>query len=708
MSAGRARLQRLLRDLDHGLETGEVPLTADARGNAHAGGDQGDGDDDGTSVDESLGDISLDDSMLDGMHGGDMHGGGSRHPATLAASSVVGNKYLEMERRAVQLMHDNRMLQAKHGQYVKCSELEIAEMKEHMRKVVGEMEARQKEVEARAPIMAARLEDYKGRLQDLRISESQYQELKSMPPGGLHMLDEVKISIYETTRELAREAEGLRLSLATARQGVGRVEEEVVRLRAENSRAGAALVERDKDHGARVDGLQARVQRLTAELEQALVRAELNSAKGSMYDELRAKAEKLEADNRQLLVAEASLRRLESEHGEAATMHRAREHTVEMLQMDKAYLSKQVEFMEEGSRKLRGEMETKEQQVQELSRKYGELMERLVEERGARGRQDEAKLQQELGRLQATSHSGVEKIRTEAAEAYEREGRLLREMRDEAVEDAGRLKAEYSALKDVHERSLAAAAEVQRRLESHAMELQSDLRHKAFELGHLRVVLGEKEGLLAQTSMQLDMVQDKIVVLRERCTQLEAESIGGRSGGGGSGAQRGSMLALEASPGGSGSNAIAASPSSQHAEELAGLRAGKAHLEARLAKATRSLADAQAALSLVGQPHAFALEQLGAAKGRCAEAEEQVKSLRAALSAKAAEAADLFSQRDGLKSDLDALLTQRGSLDAMRALVVRALGGGAGSSVGTGAGAPSSSAGLLLTGQGAPASTTIL
>eukprot|EP00955_Chlamydomonas_euryale_P061449 358032-Chlamydomonas_euryale.AAC.7 len=33
---------------------------------------------------------------------------------------------------------------------------------------------------------------------------------------------------------------------------------------------------------------------------------------------------------------------------------------------------------------------------------------------------------------------------------------------------------------------------------------------QAFELGHLRVVLGEKEGLLGQANMQLDMVQEKV------------------------------------------------------------------------------------------------------------------------------------------------------------------------------------------------------
>ena len=76
---------------------------------------------------------------------------------------------------------------------------------------------------------------------------------------------------------------------------------------------------------------------------QALIRAELNSAKGALYDELRVKAERSEAECQRLLVVEATFKRLELQSVEADKHHRQKEHSVEMLQMDKAYLTKQVE-----------------------------------------------------------------------------------------------------------------------------------------------------------------------------------------------------------------------------------------------------------------------------------------------------------------------------------------------------------------------------
>lgn len=59
------------------------------------------------------------------------------------------------------------------------------------------------------------------------------------------------------------------------------------------------------------------------------------------------------------------------------------------------------------------------------------------------------------------------------------------------------------------------SAEVQRQLESQVVELQSELRQKAFELGHLRVVLGEKEQLLNSANLQVDLAQEKMQVRRQ-------------------------------------------------------------------------------------------------------------------------------------------------------------------------------------------------
>lgn len=66
--------------------------------------------------------------------------------------------------------------------------------------------------------------------------------------------------------------------------------------------------------------------------------------------------------------------------------------------------------------------------------------------------------------------------------------------------------------------------------------------------------------------------------------------------------------------------------------------------------------------------------------------------LQAALAERGAEVEALAAARDGLKADLDALLAQRVQLDAMRAMVVKAMAGGLPLPAGAAAGAGASGA----------------
>lgn len=77
-----------------------------------------------------------------------------------------------------------------------------------------------------------------------------------------------QIAVYEQTRDVSREAESLRLSLASSREACSRMEADMARARAEATRAAATLVEKDKEMQAVMESYQARVSRLSSELEQ--------------------------------------------------------------------------------------------------------------------------------------------------------------------------------------------------------------------------------------------------------------------------------------------------------------------------------------------------------------------------------------------------------------------------------------------------------
>ncbi|GAX82397.1 hypothetical protein CEUSTIGMA_g9825.t1 [Chlamydomonas eustigma] len=580
------------------------------------------------------------------------------------------HRFMQLEKTSVQLLNENRTLKLQNKELMQQSERQASELRSQLRSVLSEIEQRQREVESRAPLMATRIEDYKDRLKELRISETQYQELLNMPQEGLHVLDQIKVAMYKQTRDLSREAEQLRLALADSKDSASRLEEEVGILKIEAARASAALVEREREAVTSSEALQARVSRLSSELEQALIRAELNSAKGQMYDELRLKAERLEQEVSRLLVVEATFKRMESQFREEEKLHRQRDHSVEMLHMDKAYLTKQVEFMAEQQRKTHSELEMRESQVSELQRTRNEMYEKLVEAENGRARYDEARLHKELAQLQASTHSDLERIRLETAETYEREARLLRELRDQAVEEASRAKIALSELQTVHDRTSSVQGELQRKLESQVVELQADLRQKAFEVSHLRVVMGEKEGLLAQSGMQVELLQDKLQVLRERCYALEAaqsvtphpvtssvKTVPSES------ERPGRALSEDA-------GALAV-----HATALAALKKEKAELLSRISDLELRLQAAEVSLSKVGQPHAFLLQQLTDAKNKVEVAEQRSQVAKAKMVELESQLQQVRDERDAMRNDMDAVLTHRAGLEEMKRVVMRAVGG---------------------------------
>lgn len=123
-----------------------------------------------------------------------------------------------------------------------------------------------------------------------------------MPRDGVHILDDIKLAVFEATDELRQDNERLRLAISASTDAAARATEAAGRARAEAGRAAAALVERERDLELVSEGMRGRVERLGSELEAAGVRAEVLAAKGQMYDELRSKLEGVVDENRRLQV----------------------------------------------------------------------------------------------------------------------------------------------------------------------------------------------------------------------------------------------------------------------------------------------------------------------------------------------------------------------------------------------------------------------
>ncbi|GIL63802.1 hypothetical protein Vafri_17794 [Volvox africanus] len=606
------------------------------------------------------------------------------------AAAGQAERVAVLERKVMALMAENRILQTAFSEAMARKNAEVSELQAHLSGAVGELSSRQQELEAAAPLLRLRLDDFRAQLRDLRVSDAVYQELRLLPRESRTALDEVRIAVHEALSESKAEAELLRTAITSARETSARAEDAAARARAEAARNAAALAEREKDLTLVTEGMQARIDRLASELESAMVSAQLSAAKGAMYDELRAKLDATVAENQRLAVVEATFKKLETQAAQDRATATQKEHTFEILMMDKAYLTKQVDFLADQQRKLEAELELREKKLTEVTRQKNELFEKLMAAETLRGRNEEVRLQKELAALQERTHADLEKIRVETAEAYEREARLLRELRDAAQEEALRAKGALAELQGLHEKATLAHAEISRRLEQQVVALQTELKQKTFELSHFKVVVAEKEQLVGRTNMQNELLQDKLSVLMDKYRALEvehnaqlnkalaaaAEAVAASSGSGGGAA---SNVAAAAD------NAVAAiiaaasnteAPSVKMQVDMALLKQERDALTREVEHLRGRLAAAHDSLRLASQPHAFLLEELEAVKLRATQAETKVAALQVALAARSNEVEALTAERDALRTDLDGLLAQRQALEGMKAVVVKALAGG--------------------------------
>lgn len=293
-----------------------------------------------------------------------------------------------------------------------------------------------------------------------------------------------------------------------------------------------AQVDREKDADGQVSAYQARVERLSAELEEMTVRAEVLAAKGSMYDDLQAKCDKLEEENQKLLSTEAALKRAQVRYNPPAAHslsycfvllllravaaacrtplprsilphptedisgswpavdtlrlrtlrqtdieeirknNREREHTLQMLMMDKAYLSKECEALSERERKLEAELDSKGEKVAALKKARQELYDKLLSGEANEAGRYERRLSDEIARIQAEASSHIDRIRKESTEMFERETRLLRELRDSAQQEAAAAAAGTKALQGQYDDLLLQHRDLQKRADLQRSELQ--------------------------------------------------------------------------------------------------------------------------------------------------------------------------------------------------------------------------------------------
>ena len=337
MGKHKERLDKLLRDINKAA--GEFPGTTPRD---DPGDDELLGSDDDTSSFSSGSDLDLD--KLDAEVAA-----GSRLDAKVAARTA------KLEERLASLIAEARKKDERHEERLRMKDAEFERERARMMDAVALLKDKQAEIERLAPPLRQAIAQAKDDIRVLTCSQERMQELTRRKQEDLSLAEFAILRIHQETGELRQELDVTRIERDALKDANARLDVDNKRMARELKRVTSSVDADARESTADREALQRRCDRLSRDLEDALVKVEVLSAKGAMYDEVAATVDRLtkraaEAEKEAAgAVSEAKI--LRQEKTTLASQLESRRHQCELLQQDKAYLSREVESARERERR---------------------------------------------------------------------------------------------------------------------------------------------------------------------------------------------------------------------------------------------------------------------------------------------------------------------------------------------------------------------
>ena len=330
-ATAKARLERLMSELDRSAET---PVGEDVDG-----GDYDDGEY------SSMSDVTESDA-----EGGGRSRRGDNQPGGVYASRVeqkVASRTAALEERIASLVEENARKDSKTNEALAKKDREFGVERAKMLEAVTLLKQKQTELERLAPPLREAVFGAKEQLRQVTCSQERLTELQRKSPNELSLSDFAILRVHQETNSLRSELDIIRVERDGLLDKASIFEQDNQRLSREAKRANEHVQRSTAEIDGERQALESRCSRLARELEDAMVKVEVLSAKGAMYDEVASTVDRLgkraaEAE-KDLAVAKGAEASAVRERDAAQSQLASRHHQVELLTQDKAYLSREVE-----------------------------------------------------------------------------------------------------------------------------------------------------------------------------------------------------------------------------------------------------------------------------------------------------------------------------------------------------------------------------
>ena len=510
MGKHKERLEKLLGELNKSGAALDEPLP-DL--------DLGSDDDDVSSFsDDDDSDLDLDN--LDRLASGG--GSDSKLDAKVAARTA------KLQERLAQLVEEVRRKDERAEERLRMKDAEFDRERGRMMDAVKLLKDKQAELERLAPPLREAIVSAKDELAVLTCSTERMQELTRRRQDDLSLPEFAMLRVHQETADLRQNLDVCRLERDALKDANARLDVDNKRMQRDLKRVTSSVDADARESSADREALSRRCDRLGRDLEDALVKVEVLSAKGAMYDEVAATVDRLtkraaEAE-KEAAGAVSETKILRQEKHTLVSQMESRRHQCELLTQDKAYLSREVDAARERERKWEEEEDRLREKARGLRTHRDELLEKLATGQAELTDKHEQRLVAEIERLQTKAGEDLSRLREEHVSARDREIRALRDLRDAAVADAHVARRDLVDLRKGYDDLLTSHRQSQKNADVSHAELSGQLRMKSMELERVSMLHGEASSVAKVLRIECETLTKKCRLLESQYLQLESNA----------------------------------------------------------------------------------------------------------------------------------------------------------------------------------------
>ena len=490
----------------------------------------------GAALDEPLPDLDLDlgsdvssfsddDSDLD-LDNLDRLASGGGSDSKLDAK--VAARTAKLQERLAQLVEEVRRKDERAEERLRMKDAEFDRERGRMMDAVKLLKDKQAELERLAPPLREAIVSAKDELAVLTCSTERMQELTRRRQDDLSLPEFAMLRVHQETAELRQNLDVCRLERDALKDANARLDVDNKRMQRDLKRVTSSVDADARESSADREALSRRCDRLGRDLEDALVKVEVLSAKGAMYDEVAATVDRLtkraaEAE-KEAAGAVSETKILRQEKHTLVSQMESRRHQCELLTQDKAYLSREVDAARERERKWEEEEDRLREKARGLRQHRDELLEKLATGQAELTDKHEQRLVSEIERLQTKAGEDLSRLREEHTSARDREIRALRDLRDAAVADAHVARRDLVDLRKGYDDLLTSHRQSQKNADVSHAELSGQLRMKSMELERVSMLHGEASSVAKVLRIECETLTKKCRLLESQYLQLESNA----------------------------------------------------------------------------------------------------------------------------------------------------------------------------------------